>query len=152
MVILVNEGCRGQCPAMDEHYTVNCTIGDDRPYFKHEISQHTCPLWQRIDPAYQLRVANMPLWREDFEEILEYVQLLKLHGRSELRLLFESMGIVRDYARGHPTIGDPTRIRADRYDPHTLDVWRNHTKNCKFECWDCRVCDELAATSTEMVF
>ena len=109
-------------------------------------------MWQQVDPAYQLRVANMPLWREDFEEILEYVQILKLHGRSELALLYDSMRIVRDYAVGHPTIGDVARIHPDRYDAHVLDVWRAHTKNCKFECWDCRVCDELHASSSELVF
>lgn len=152
MVLLVNEGCRGSCPAMDEHYTINCSYADDTPYFKHSISQHTCPLWSKTDPAYHLRIGNMPLWREDFDEILEYVQVLKLHGRSELGLLYDAMGIVRDYAAGGEHVGDPSRILKSAYDPKKLKRWRQFVKNCKFECWDCKMCDELHASSSELVF
>lgn len=150
MVILVNEGCRGQCPAMDEHYAVNCAAG--APYFKHDISRFTCPLWSSQDQAYHLKIADMPPWREDFEEILEYVQILKLHGRSEKNLLFYSMRIVQNYAEGKEHLTNPDFFLQRDYDKEKLAKWRKHTKNCKFECWNCNVCEELAASARELVF
>jgi hypothetical protein len=152
MAILVNEGCKGQCPVMDEHYTLNCSLTDDAPYFSHTVSQFTCPMWSKMDPAYHLRVCNMPAWREDFEKILEYVQILKLHGRSEKKLLFESLQIVRDYAGGGDYVVDIEWLLKHQYDAKKLQHWREFTKNCKFECWNCKVCDDLASSSTELTF
>ncbi len=146
MVILVNEGCRGRCPTMDEHYTINCTANNS-PYFKSKISGFTCPKWSREDDAYYLKVANMPPWRKEFDEILEYVQLLKLHGRSELTLLYNSMGIVRDYAQNRDFIKALAKVEFQKYDEKKVKSWKKYTKNCKFECWDCNMCNELVSSA-----
>ena len=83
----------------------------------------------------------MPLYREDFDEILEYIQICKLHGRSEKRLLFDSLEIVENYANNKEIVMTPNW--SDRYDKKKLKRWREFTKNCKFDCWDCGVCGEM---------
>jgi len=142
MVILVNESCRGRCPTMDEHYSINCTP-NNKPYFKSKIAQYTCPSWKRLDTAYNLKMANMPPYREDFDEILEYMQVLKLHGRSEGFLLYNSMDIVKSYVRGDKFLKPLSKSDFSKYDENKLKTWRKFTKNCKFECWDCNMCNEL---------
>jgi hypothetical protein len=146
MILLVNEGCRGNCPTMDEHYTINCSKEDKIPYFRQEVAKNTCPLWSSINPYYHLQVCNMPLHREDFEEIIKYIQVLKLHGRSELNLLIESIEIVKRYANPKQKYilrEQLQRFRKFNYDEAEISKWRAYTKNCKFECWCCSTCEEL---------
>jgi len=148
--ILVNESCRGGCPAMDEHYTLNCAK-DSIPYFKQEISQNTCSVWRGQDSSYHLRVANMPIIKDDFKEFEEYIQIFKLHGRSEMSVLRNSIDIVKDYANNNEIIGK-NWMKNYNYDEKKLKHWKEFTKNCKFECWDCKVCDDLTLSSKEMCF
>jgi len=155
MSILVNEWCRGSCPAMSEHYQLNSSKSVDKRYFKLRAGGLTCSSWGKQSPSYALKNANMPIFREDFDEILNYIQILKLHGRSTLSLFEESMEIVKRYA-------DPSediimyklydQVKQYKYDPERLKNWREFTKNCKFECWDCKKCDELHNSSDQYGF
>ncbi len=146
MSILVNEGCRGACPAMDEHFELNCSSNIHTPYFHQELSYYTCNLWKRLNPAYRLKSAIMPPFREDFEEILEYVQILKLHGRANLSAFESSMEIIKRYANPKEDFimpGMQKQFEFYNYDTKIIDKWKKVIKNCKFDCWDCSLCEEL---------
>jgi hypothetical protein len=148
IAILVNEGCKGGCPAMDEHHTLNSTTNIG--YFEHPLTQHSCPTWRTNDKAYHLKRASMPIFREDFQEIEEFVQIFKIFGRNHIELLKDGIQIIKDYADGKDIIGRDWLGQYD-YDEKKLDAWREYIKNCQFECWDCKVCDDLATTSKDMV-
>ena len=146
MSILVNEGCRGNCPAMSEHYELNCSDKDNGLYFNQELAQYTCNQWKATDQAYRLRTGLMQPFREDFEEILEYVQVLKLHGRTVFSVLQSSMDIIKRYANPESKYllpGLEQQFSMYQYDETKIKQWRQYVKHCKYECWDCHMCDDL---------
>ena len=147
MVILANEWCKGLCPAMNEHYQYNCSLssGCSIPYFRTPIGHATCPSWQRQIPWYNLQNANIPIRREDIDELLEYVQIFKLHGRNDFGLIRQSMDIVKRYADGEKIVFEALYryIKSQKYDSKKFENWNKFIKNCKFECWDCHMCEEL---------
>jgi hypothetical protein len=100
MVILANEWCKGLCPAMNEHYHYNCSTSKECsvPYFATAIGHTTCPSWQKKIPWYNLQNANIPIFKKDIDELLEYIQIFKLHGRNDFNLMKQSMDIVQRYA------------------------------------------------------
>jgi hypothetical protein len=131
---------------MDEHFMLNCSSDDIGNYFGQTLANFTCNKWKMIDPAYRLKSGVMPPLREDFEEILEYVQVLKLHGRSSVHSLESSMEIVRRFSDGKSRYimpGIEKQMQMYNYDEKKYKQWRKVIKNCKYECWDCTMCDDL---------
>jgi hypothetical protein len=157
IAILANEGCRGKCPVMNEHYTINNSSGSrqpgtDKPYFYQKISEVSCPKWRLEDPAYPLKVANIPPYREDVERILSYVDILKMHGREGFGLLNDTVEFVESYVRGDEELFDISvrnLIEDMEVDKTKLDIWRKHIRTCEFECWDCHLCDELIQSAKQ---
>jgi hypothetical protein len=153
--LLANEGCRGKCPTMDEHYIINNSSGSrqpgtDKPYFYQKISQNTCPKWRLEDSAYSFKMANIPPYREDVERILTKVDILKMHGREGFGLLNDTIKFVESYVNGDDELHDiSVRNQIDdlHVRPKVLGAWRNKIRDCKFECWDCHLCDELVASA-----
>lgn len=153
--LLANEGCRGKCPAMNEHYTINNSSGSrlpgtDKPYFFQDISKNTCPKWRLEDQAYQFKMANIPPYRADVERILEKVDILKMHGREGFGLLNDTIKFIESYVNGDEELHDisvRTQIEELNVKPGVLRSWRDKIKTCKFECWDCRLCDKLVESA-----
>ena len=147
MVILANEWCKGLCPAMDEHYHYNCSSSKECtvPYFNTAIGIATCPSWQNQIPWYNLQNANIPVEKKDIDELLEFVQIFKLHGRNDFELMKQSMDIIKRYAENETVVFQPfyDYMQSLEYDKKKIEAWTKFTKNCKFECWDCNVCEEL---------
>ncbi len=155
MALLANEGCRGKCPTMDEHYTINTSSGSkqpgtDKPYFYQKISENTCPKWRLLDPAYSFKMGNIPPYREDVERILENVDIIKMHGREGFGLLNNTMKFVESYINGDAELHDISvrnQINDLQVNSKKLEMWRKHIRTCQFECWDCHLCDELVASA-----
>ena len=155
VALLANEGCRGKCPAMDEHYTINNASGSklpgtDKPYFYQPISKNTCPKWRLEDPAYSFKMANIPPYREDVERILEKVDIIKMHGREGFGLLNDTIMFVESYVNGDAELHDISvrrQIEDLQVKPGVLKAWRAKIRDCKFECWDCHLCDKLVETA-----
>jgi len=155
IALLANEGCRGKCPVMNEHYTLNNASGSkqpgtDKPYFYQKISEVSCPKWRLEDPAYAFKVGNIPPYREDFERLLDYVDIIKTHGREGFGLLNDTIKFVESYVNGDDELHDIS-IRGQIEELHVndtkLQLWRKHIRTCQFECWDCHLCDELVASA-----
>jgi hypothetical protein len=153
--VLANEGCRGKCPTMNEHYTINTSSGSkqpgtDKPYFYQKISENTCPKWRMADPAYSFKMANIPPYREDVERILENVDILKMHGREGFSLMADTMKFIESYVNGDEQLHDISvrnQINDLEVRPAILESWKNKIRDCHFECWDCHMCDELVASA-----
>ena len=147
--ILTNEGCWGGCPMMDEHYQYNCSKGpnNDVQYFANEISIQSCEKWDTFDSSTSLKAANLPPWKEDWEEFINYygIDCFKMHGREDMMRLKESMDIVERWSKNEPMLFP----EFDKYtediglEDKPIDIWRDKIKTCKFECWDCNYCESV---------
>ena len=146
--LLVNEGCRGKCPVQQEHYLFNAKrVKEEAPYFLNPISLFTCNRWSFEDPAYFLKVSDLAPDRKVFEEMLKYFDVFKLHGRSEASLFEDSLMIIKNWNDGKdPLPGKKALIQASVKD---YDKWLKDTENCKFQCWNCKKCENnLAVDNT----
>lgn len=144
--LLGNEGCLGGCAMMDEHFQFNNTRSGNSPqYFNDSISRVSCPKWEVEDPATALKTANIPPWREDWVELLQYVDVFKMHGRESVPQLFNTMDIVKRYRNNEEILFN----EFDEYLNETnlvdkpITAWRTKIKNCKFDCWECNFCDQV---------
>ena len=172
--LLGNEGCIGNCPMMDEHYHFNNSrmdlskvIVDEQQqrlarqtkgsfesapqYFNDPISRVSCPKWDYEDPSTPLKTADIPPWKEDWDDLLNYVQVFKMHGRESTIRMYETMDIISRYANNEKFLYD----NFDWYGPEgrqklsfvddskPIKIWREKIKNCKFDCWDCNYCDQV---------
>lgn len=148
--LLTNEGCWGGCPMMDEHYQYNCSKKpgtNDVQYFANEISIQSCEKWDTFDSSTSLKAANLPPWREDWDEFINYygIDCFKMHGREDMMRLKESMDIIERWSANDPLLFP----EFDKYiediglEEKPIDIWRDKIKTCKFECWDCNYCESV---------
>lgn len=146
IALLANEGCLGGCPMMDEHFEFNNTrFGNTPQYFNDPISRVSCPKWEYEDPSTPLKTANMTPWREDWTEMLQFVDVFKMHGRESVPRLFETLDIVKKYDNNDSILFNTfnSYIESNQLENSPIQAWRKKIKNCKFDCWDCDFCDRL---------
>ena len=146
IALLTNEGCFGRCPMMDEHYSYNnLKTPNDLPYFKHEISKVTCEYkWEKEVSAFFFKAATIPPFKQEYDEFLQVVDVLKMHGRDSLNRLNETISIIKNYALGNEILQDDNKAYLDGIDHEELKSWRKKIKTCRFQCWDCNYCDNIA--------
>lgn len=142
--LLGNEGCIGNCPIMDEHFQFNNTRTGAQ-YFNDPISRVSCSQWDTSDNAIALKTANFPPWREDWVELLQYVDVFKMHGRENTNRLFETMNIIKRFANNEEILFDTfdDYLKESGLENRPIDIWRKKIKTCKFNCWDCNYCDKI---------
>ena len=145
LALLGNEGCLGGCTMMDEHYQYNLTRVDSPQYFNDPISRVSCPKWDVEEPASELKAANIPPWKEDWEELLQYVDVFKMHGRESVSRLFETMDIVEKWNNNEEILFPQfnSYLESTNLEGRPIDGWRKKIKNCKFDCWDCNYCEKV---------
>jgi len=147
--LLVNETCWGGCPIMVEHYHFNNTRSDDPQFFNDPISRNSCSKWNLEDPSWSLKAANLPPWKEDWEEFLELgIDVFKLHGRESAIRLKESMDMIERWDRNEPIMFSMFNeyIEDLSLKERPIDTWREKIKNCKFDCWDCNYCETVVSS------
>ena len=145
--LLVNEKCWGGCPIMPEHYQYNSTrTGTEPQYFNSEISRISCSRWDEYDPATELKAANLPPWREDWQWYLDNgIDVFKLHGRENALRLRESMDIIERWDNDDEIMfPEFSKYMVDLDVPDApINIWRDKIKTCKFDCWDCNYCESV---------
>lgn len=153
--LLANEGCLGNCPMMVEHFEYNNTRdGDDPQYFNSPISRVSCPKWEVLDPATHLKTANIPPWKEDWDEFINElgIDVFKMHGREAPSRLFETVDIIKRYAAGEEILIDQFNnyLVDNNLKDRPIDAWRKKIRNCKFDCWECHFCDDIYKVKSEI--
>lgn len=145
LALLANEGCIGNCPMMDEHFEYNNGRVNDPQYFNDSISRVSCPKWDFEDPSTPLKTANFPPWKEDWDELLQYVDVIKMHGRESIGRMYETMDIIKRYANNEEILFDTFNeyLKQTNLEEKPINAWRKIIKNCKFNCWDCNFCDRV---------
>ena len=148
--LLANEGCLGNCPMMDEHYEFNNGRGWENlkilpQYFNDPISRVACPKWDYDDLSVQFKTADFPPWKEDWDELLEYVDVFKMHGRESEFKIWHTADIIKRYAEGQEFLTNTFEnfIEDKNFTDAPINVWRKKIKTCRFECWDCHYCDKV---------
>lgn len=144
--LLGNEGCLGGCPMMDEHFHFNNSRQGASPqYFNDPISRVSCPKWEKEDSAVHLKTANFPPWKEDWDELLQYVDVFKMHGRESIERLYDTMKIIKRYHAGEEILFDTfnSYLEETNLVDKPINAWRKIIKTCKFDCWDCNFCDKV---------
>ena len=145
--LLANEGCWGGCSMMDEHYHFNNTRNDETPqYFMDPISTNSCARWDLEDSSSALKAANLPPWREDWDEFVDLgIDVFKMHGRENAMRFKETMDIVERWVKGDellfPEFDEYVEDLAVKDAP--INIWREKIKTCKFDCWDCHYCEAV---------
>ena len=145
--MLVNETCWGGCPIMPEHYQYNSTRTKDDPiFFASPISRVSCSTWDIEHPEADLKQANLPPWRDDWEEMLELgIDTFKLHGRESMMRLQESMDLIKRWAHEEEYMFPEYKKyeKQLKMKESPLKKWREKIKTCKFDCWDCNYCEAV---------
>ena len=144
--LLANENCWGGCPIMPEHYQYNCTRDDSPQYFNSEISRVSCSTWDVTESSASLKAANIPPWREDWQEFLDLgIDVFKMHGRESAVRLLESMDIIKKWNDGDEILFPRMNVYMEDLNmkDRPIDIWRDKIKNCKFDCWECNYCDTV---------
>ena len=145
--MLVNETCWGGCPIMPEHYQYNATRTKEDPiFFASPISRVSCSTWDVEHPEADLKQANLPPWREDWQEMLDVgIDTFKLHGRESMMRLQESMDLIKRWADEEEYMFPEYRKYQEqlKMKESPLKRWREKIKTCKFDCWDCNYCEAV---------
>jgi hypothetical protein len=151
--LLANEGCLGGCPVMDEHFHFNNSrLGTAPQYFNDPISRVSCPKWDKEDLSTSLKTANFTPWREDWVELLQYVDVIKMHGRESSSKLFETISIIQNFANDKEILFDTFNeyLNETNLVEKPIYAWRKKIKNCKFDCWECNFCDKIYEAKSDI--
>lgn len=156
LILLANESCSGRCPIMDEHYSFNNQkLPAEDPFFWGEAKGFSCISWEKDDPAYEYKSANIPWFRSDWQEFLDLgVDIFKMHGRENIPKLIESMELIKSFVKGEEEMmlqrqrehSSATFIIDFQSNPERrelVDKWRKVIKTCRFQCWACNYCDKV---------
>ena len=153
--LLANEGCWGGCTIMDEHYHFNSTRQGKSPqFFMDPISTNSCSKWDIEDPSSALKAANLPPWREDWEEFIDLgIDVFKMHGRENMMRLKESMDIIERWAREDELLFPEFDEYMDdlKVKDAPINLWREKIKTCKFDCWDCNYCESVVESHLKKI-
>ena len=143
--LLMNESCLGHCYLMDEHYLFNNTRKDgDRAYFSNPLSINSCTGWKQTDPAYDLKIANIPPHKELVDLYLNYVDTIKMHGRDNMYVLMDTMEIVSNYNKGNKILHELQMANLANLLGDKLEEFINGPAvECYFQCWNCDYCDQV---------
>ena len=150
--LLANEGCLGGCPVMEEHYQFNNTRDSGPQYFNDPISRVSCPKWDTQIASLSLKTADFPPWREDWIEFLDLgIDTIKMHGRESISRLQETITIIKRFAAKEDILFETFNdyLKDVNIKERPINKWRNYIKTCKFNCWECNLCEAVVKTSVD---
>lgn len=147
--LLVNEDCEGFCPVQDDHHNYNFQREEGEPsYFESQMRQTaSCIIKDDHSSEYILKSSSIPMFYSQFDHYSKYVDVFKLHGRESKEVFYRSLDFVRRFAERAP-LEDPFRAILTQIPEKSKTKFLNHIKNCKFNCWKCKMCDNIAEGKT----
>lgn len=153
--LLANEGCLGNCPVMEEHFHYNNTRQENDPqYFNSAISRVSCPKWDIEDPSAYLKSADLPPWKEDWDEFIDElgIDVFKMHGRESVDRLGQSLRMIERYINNEQILADDfdNFLERTQMSGKPISVWREKIKTCKFDCWECQYCDKIEEKKSDL--
>jgi hypothetical protein len=148
--ILYNESCIGNCPIQEEHYlynTNNNLATQSEVFFKSKMNKISCTEWEKNDKAYGFKKSNV-LYDQDYINGLYMIDVFKLHGRESRNVFENSLGIIERFRTNQPINDDFYMLKnKNNVSDDVWNKWKETIKNCNFDCWKCKACDELIRTN-----
>jgi len=150
--MLTNEGCLGNCRYWEEHYQHTMTHPDISSSDKCEMVFNSIKMMNdcSVAPLYSLNKVFLSPFREDVEEIAQYFDVIKVGGRKTPQANYEHLTVWFPLLTGTGPFALPPNLlirkcfeEGDESLRESLDNWRKIIKNCRFQCWNCRVCEAL---------
>lgn len=150
--MLTNEGCLGNCRYWEEHYQHTMTHPDIRFSDKCDGVFNSVKMMNDCSkaPLYALNKVFLSPFREDFEEIAQYFDVVKVAGRKTPQANYEHLTVWFPLLSGTDPFALPPNLLIRKcYEEgnaslrELLDNWRKTIKTCRFQCWNCRACEEL---------
>lgn len=151
--LLNGEGCLGNCPFWVEHYqhTLQHPDAEDpdkaRAIFHVPIEVGCMKNGDMGMFPMRFCAVNLSPFREDFEEIAEFVDVIKVGSRINRDDFTRVLGLIKH-------IKERTQLDADSAPPEpdvqgtpeqqaVLRKWRTAIRTCRFQCWDCSLCADV---------
>lgn len=143
--LLFNEMCEGYCPIQNDHfaYNINRTINDE-PFFHSEFGNIApCKVKNEKSTEWLLKSASIPTYYSVMDHLSDRVDIFKMHGRESRSVFYNTLEIVRQFKQ-RTYINDDYRKSLSLLDEKQRAGWFKLTQTCKFNCWKCSACEDLA--------
>ncbi len=143
--MVINEGCKGNCPFWEEHYQHSLTSdlclqeGTNKKGFNLIPKYSGC----RDVNNVCLSRTNLVVCKEDLEEVFKYIDIIKIGGRRHQVDAFKLIDMILDDGYVcHPLL-QKIYVEGKKEEIGLLERWRVAIKNCGYQCWKCNLCKEL---------
>jgi hypothetical protein len=74
--------------------------------------------------SFFFKAATIPPFKEEYDEFLQYVDVLKMHGRDSFNRINETISIIKNYASNHEILQDDNKAYLDGVTHEELKSWR----------------------------
>lgn len=152
--LLTQEGCKGNCSLLEEHYQHTMMhpningIKNDHIFMiptKFECNR------VKNDLTRPLQEVGFNGIKEDIDILCKYFDIVKFGGRRQfysLKNVLENIEKLEDDNVATLFEGNKTHILAqlERSKPEALDKWRKTIRNCRYQCWKCPVCSSIISS------
>ncbi|BAW19399.1 hypothetical protein [Ralstonia phage RP31] len=148
--LLYNEMCEGNCPVHQDHYTYNLRRAEkDKAYFASEMFDISpCKIKDENSILWALKAASIPSFYSTLDNLSNYVDVFKMHGRESKHTFYQTLKIVRQFVR-REMIDDPYRQALSVLPELDRKIWLKTIRTCRFNCWKCTVCEDTVAKIKE---
>ena len=149
--LLYNEMCEKYCPVHPDHYVYNLNRDQNTPaYFDSKMSTISpCVIKDDTSVLWALKSPSIPSFYSQLDHYSKYIDVFKMHGRESRHVFYSTMKIITQFVRRQP-IEDPYRLIFENVPDDVKKPWLKTILNCKFNCWQCQVCEETAEKITSL--
>jgi len=143
--LLYNEMCEGFCPVQQDHFVFNLNRqASDPSYFQSKMSDISpCVIKDDKSILWALKSASIPSFYSHLDHYSKLIDVFKMHGRESRHVFYNTMAIITQFVRRQP-IEDPYRLIFKSISDDIKKPWLKTIVNCKFNCWQCQVCETTA--------
>lgn len=147
--LLHNEMCESYCPVQQDHYIYNLHRDQNTPaYFDSKMSNISpCVVKDEKSILWAFKSASIPSFYSQLDHYSNYIDVFKMHGRESRHVFYKTMRMITQFVRRQP-IEDPYRSAFEDIPNEIKKTWLKTVVNCKFNCWQCRVCEDTAEKIT----
>lgn len=148
--LLYNEKCIAHCPMQQEHFTYNMYRAEGvAPFFNSPSGKvASCTVSDPDSAEYLLKSAAIPSYYSLLDNLSKHVDVFKLHGRESRTVFYESLNTLESIHHRRLT-EDYIRPILSKVAPKMRAAYLTKIRTCKFNCWKCNLCAEVANSLSE---
>jgi len=143
--LLYNEMCDNYCTVQEDHYNYNFLRTERDPAYFNSSMKPTasCIIKDHTSSEYILRTASIPSFYSQIAHYAQFINVFKMHGRESKSVFFNTLSIIKAFNE-RKLIDDPFTKLLGGLEKRKVDVFLKKLQNCKFDCWKCNMCSEIA--------